>query len=131
MFFALHHPPVADGIENNHSHDVRPNEHELAVLLEERAVRSPAKFIVIAGHIHNYERFLEGKVTYLVSGGGGAKPVPVARTVSDLYQDATFPNYHYVKFTREPHQLSARMFRVQDPEADHPEWTQKDTFAIS
>lgn len=131
VFVSLHHPPVADGIENNHSHDVRPNEHELAVLLEKQAAGSPAKFIVVAGHIHNYERFLEGKVTYLVSGGGGAKPVPVARTAADLYQDSSFPNYHYVKFTCEQHQLSARMFRVQDPEADHPVWTLKDTFAVS
>lgn len=131
VFVSLHHPPVADGIENNHSHDVRPNEHVLALLLEKQAAGSSAKFIVAAGHIHNYERFLEGKVTYLVSGGGGAKPVPVARTAADLYQDASFPNYHYVKFTREANQLSARMFRVEDPEADHAQWTLKDTIAIS
>ena len=37
VFFSLHHPPVADSIEGTHSHDVRPNEHELALLLEKQA----------------------------------------------------------------------------------------------
>ena len=37
VFVSLHHPPVADGIENNHSHDVRPNEHALALLLKKQA----------------------------------------------------------------------------------------------
>lgn len=131
VFVSLHHPPVADGIENDHSHDVRPNEHALALLLEKSAAGSSARFVVIAGHIHNYERFLEQKVTYLVCGGGGAKPAPVARTQADLYQDASFPNYHYVKFIRDQHQLSAQMFRVQDPDADHPLWIEKDAFVIS
>ena len=131
VFISLHHPPVADSIENNHSHDVRPNEHALAVLLEAKAKVSPAKFIVAAGHIHNYQRFLEGGVVYLVSGGGGAKPVPVARTAADLYQNSSFPNYHYVKFTRNERRLSAEMYRVQDPESVQPSWEVNDRFEIS
>ena len=131
VFISLHHPPVADSIEGSHSHDVRPNEHSLAILLEQRAVTSKAKFVVIAGHIHNYQRFLEGGITYLVSGGGGAKPHPVARTSADLYQDAGFPNYHYVKFSYEQNNLAAEMFRVQNPDAPTPSWETKDRFLIS
>ena len=131
VFVSLHHPPVADSIENNHSHDVRPNEHALALLLEAKAKVSRVKFIVAAGHIHNYQRFLEGGVVYLVSGGGGAKPVPVARTPADLFQDSSFPNYHYVKFTRDQHGLSAEMYRVQDPESAQPVWEVKDRFNVS
>jgi acid phosphatase type 7 len=37
-------------------------------------------------------------VTYLVSGGGAAKPVEVERKPEDLYQDTGFPNYHFVEF---------------------------------
>ncbi len=131
LFVSLHHPPVADSIENNHSHDVRPNEHALALLLESQAKVSRAKFVVAAGHIHNYQRFLEGGVVYLVSGGGGAKPVPVARTPADLYQDSSFPNYHYVKFTCNKQELSAEMYRLKDPESTQPVWEVKDRFDIS
>jgi hypothetical protein len=131
VFFSLHHPPVADSIENNHSHDVRPNEHTLALLLEKQAAASRARFIVVAGHIHNYQRFLENGVTYLVSGGGGAKPVPVARTAADLYQDTNFPNYHYVKFSCNSKGLGAEMYRVQNPDSASPAWEIKDRFVIA
>ena len=131
VFVSLHHPPVADSIENNNSHDVRPNELALAQLLEKRAAVSPAKFIVIAGHIHNYQRFLERGVIYLVSGGGGAKPHPIARTAADQYQDAGFPNYHYLKFTCNGNGLSAEMYRLQNPEGNSPVWEIKDRFVVS
>lgn len=130
VFISLHHPPVADSIEGNHSHDVRPNELALAALLEKQAANSRAKFIVIAGHIHNYQRFLEKGVTYLVSGGGGAKPHPVARTPADLYKDPGFPNYHYVKFSYDRNSLAAQMYRVQAPEAYDAAWEIKDRFVI-
>ncbi|HEY0759147.1 MAG TPA: metallophosphoesterase [Acidisarcina sp.] len=130
VFVSLHHPPVADGILNDHSHDVRPNERALADLLEKQAAVSRAKFIVIAGHIHNYQRFFEDGVTYLVSGGGGAKPYPIARTTADLFQDFYFPNYHYVKFTYDGKALNAIMYRVEDPAAAKPSWVVKDSFRI-
>jgi hypothetical protein len=131
VFVSLHHPPVADSIENSNSHDVRPNELALAQLLEKRAAVSSAKFIVIAGHIHNYQRFLQRGVIYLVSGGGGAKPHPIAQTPADQYQDASFPNYHYLKFTCNEKGLSAKMLRVQNPEGVNPMWEIKDSFVIS
>jgi len=48
--------------------------------LENLAPKLHARIIVCAGHIHNYERFSQHGVIYLVSGGGGASPVPVERT---------------------------------------------------
>ena len=57
VFVSLHHPPVADSIEDSSSHDVRPNERALAVTLEAEAKVSKAQIIVVAGHIHNYQRF--------------------------------------------------------------------------
>ena len=131
VFFSLHHPPVADSIEGNHSHDVRPNEHELALLLEKQAATSHAKFIVIAGHIHNYQRFFQNDVTYLVSGGGGAKPYPIARTAADKFQDPVFPNYHYLKFIFDGKELKATMYRVQASEASAAAWEVKDTFVVT
>jgi acid phosphatase type 7 len=130
VFFSLHHPPVADSIEGSHSHDVRPNEKALASFLAKEAPASRAQFIVIAGHIHNYQRFSQDGITYLVSGGGGAKPYPVARTTADLYKDPSFPNYHYLLFRFDGKQITAVMYRLADPKADKVVWETKDTFTI-
>jgi hypothetical protein len=89
-----------------------------------------AQIIVVAGHIHNYERFFQDGIVYLVSGGGGAKPVPVARTAADLYQDPGFPNYHYIKFVFDGKRLNASMYRIADPSASSLRTEVKDTFTI-
>jgi 3',5'-cyclic AMP phosphodiesterase CpdA len=130
VFFSLHHPPVADSLWYDHSHDVRPNEQALASFLEKRQATSHAAFIVIAGHIHNYQRFIHNGVLYLVSGGGGAKPHMVSRTAADLYQDSSFPNYHYIRFDFDGRSLHAVMHRLADPEASQPVWQDKDSFDV-
>jgi hypothetical protein len=131
VFINMHHPPVADPVMNSSSHDVRPNEKALALYLKQQAPAIHASIIVVAGHIHNYERFLQDGVTYLVSGGGGAKPHPVARTAADLFQDASFPNYHYIKFRYDGARLDATMFRLSNNDETRPTWEVKDQFAIS
>ena len=89
-----------------------------------------AQIMVAAGHIHNYERAEVGGITYLVSGGGGAKPYMVERTPQDLYQDSDFPNFHYVRLDLEKKRLKATMFRLVDPSAAKPEWQEKDHFEV-
>ncbi len=131
VFISLHHPPVADPIAGDSSHDVRDNEKALATFLASRAPSLHAQLIVIAGHIHNYERFSQDGIVYLVSGGGGARPHPVARSAADLYKDPSFPNYHYIRFQFDGEQLMTTMFRLADPEAASPVWEQKDVFAIA
>jgi hypothetical protein len=130
VFFSLHHPPVADSIEGDHSHDVRPNEKALATFLAKQVPASRAQFIVIAGHIHNYQRFSQDGILYLVSGGGGAKPYPIARTAADLYKDPSFPNFHYILFHYDGKQITAVMYRLADPKADKLVWETKDSFTI-
>lgn len=130
VFVSLHHPPVADPILDNPSHNVRENERSLATLLAAKAPSLRANIIVIAGHIHNYQRFYQDGVVYLVAGGGGAKPYPVARTAADLFQDPSFPNYHYVKFIYDGKRLKATMYRVTDPAATTLQTEVKDTFTI-
>ena len=91
-----------------------------------------ARILVSAGHIHNYERHEESGVTYLVSGGGGAKPYEVDRTPSDLYQNTDFPNYHYVRLVLEGSRVRATMVRLGDPDAPGPHtWEVRDRFDIS
>jgi hypothetical protein len=131
VIISLHHPPVADlQTRINVSHNPRPNEIALRDYLEAIAPKLRAKIIVSAGHIHNYERTERGDVTYLVSGGGGASPVPVERTPEDQYQNNDFPNFHYVKFVLDGDTLRANMFRLADAGAASPEWQVRDEFTI-
>jgi hypothetical protein len=87
---------------------------------------------VSAGHIHNYGRFEQHGVVYLVSGGGGAKPYEVERTPADLYQRTDFPNYHYVRLELHDDRLAAEMIRISHPEAaTAPVWEVADRFELS
>jgi hypothetical protein len=80
--------------------------------------------------MHNYERFSQGGVTFLVSGGGAASPVEVERAPDDLYQDKAFPNYRFVELSLQGKTFEGRMFRLEDPNADTPTWALKDSFTI-
>ncbi len=132
VLIVMHHPPVADvQTVKLVDHNARPNEQALAAYLKTAAARSTARFIVSAGHIHNYERLAQEGVTYLVSGGGGATPYDVDRTAPDLYQDKEFPNYHYVRFELHGQTLTGTMIRLEDYAAAVPRrWQIKDRFEI-
>jgi acid phosphatase type 7 len=133
VLIVMHHPPVADvQTVKLVDHNPRPNEQALAAYLKTAAARSAARFVVSAGHIHNYERLAQDGVTYLVSGGGGATPYEVDRTAADLYQDTGFPNYHYVRFELQGKVLRCEMMRLQDYTARNPShWLLKDRFEIT
>ncbi len=131
LIVAVHHPPVADIQTRVHvDHNPRPNEIALAEYLERAAPAMRARILVVAGHIHNYERFAQREVAYLVSGGGGAVPYEVDRTPQDLYQGIEFPNYHYVKLTIAGAALVGEMFRLDEPSAPSPHFTLKDRFEL-
>lgn len=133
ILMVMHHPPVADvQTVKLADHNPRANEQALALYLKESARHTGARFVVSAGHIHNYERFSQDGVTYLVSGGGGAIPYEVDRTPSDLYQSTDFPNYHYVRFELRGSTLIGEMIRLQDYGAAGPaRWAPKDRFEIT
>jgi hypothetical protein len=132
VMISLHHPPVADIQTEYHvDHNPRANEIALRDFIAQTEPTLHAAIIVIAGHIHNYERAEYKGVTYLVSGGGGAEPHKVTRTKGDLYQDPGFPNFHYVKFELEKDQLKATMYRLADPDASKLKWEEKDHFVIA
>jgi hypothetical protein len=132
VFLNLHHPPVADvQAPPDDDHNPRPNEIALGNYLEMVHLRKPVRFVVSTGHIHNYERFLQNGVTYLVEGGGGAKPRPVVRGSSDLYRNEDFPNYGYIRLTLHNNKLEGQMIRVGDPSAATPRFDTKDKFEIA
>ena len=131
VFIFLHHPPSGDLQREHLDHNPRPNERALAAYLRAAAPRLHARLIVCAGHIHNYERREEGGITFLISGGGGAHPVPVVRAAGDRYHGPGFPNYHYVRFTLEGPTLRGEMMRLSDFDAPQPQsWQLEDTFQI-
>jgi hypothetical protein len=133
VLIVMHHPPVADvQTVKLVDHNSRPNEQALAAYLKTAAAHSAVRFVVSAGHIHNYQRFSQDGVTYLVSGGGGATPYDIDRTAADLYQDKGFPNYHYVRFELRGNTMSGEMIRLQDYAARSPShWQTKDRFEIT
>jgi hypothetical protein len=133
ILIIMHHPPVADvQTVKLVDHNARPNEQALAVYLKVAARHTGARFVVSAGHIHNYERFSQDGVTYLVSGGGGAMPYEVDRTAADLYQHTDFPNYHYVRFELRGSTLTGEMIRLQDYAAAGPaRWLPNDRFELT
>ena len=131
LFLNLHHPPVVDvQPHGDPDHNGRPNEHALAEFLTQAPEKSRVRFVVTAGHIHNYERFLQDGIVYLVSGGGGATPRRIERRPADLYQDGSFPNYHYLRFVEDGNRLVMTMIRVADPDGVTPQWEEKDRFEI-
>jgi hypothetical protein len=126
VIVVLHYPPVRDFIFPR----VR-DEKEIARYLSKHANSLRARVVVVGSHIHNYERFLRDDVTYLVSGGGGAKPVPVLRLFGELSKLSTGENFHYIRFRLDGDVLRGTMVRF-DPERN-PEtaWTEPDRFDVN
>lgn len=131
VVFGMHHPPVVDFQKNGDAgHNGRPNEKALADFLVRSPVRSRVRFLVLAGHIHNYERFFQNDIVYVVEGGGGAKPRSIERGAADLYQDSAFPNYSYVRIDTLDGKLNVSMIRLADANAAAPSWQEKDHFEV-
>jgi hypothetical protein len=133
VLITMHHPPVADvQTVKLVDHNPRPNEESLTAFFKSAAAKSAARFVISAGHIHNYERIEKNGVTYLVSGGGGATPYDVDRAASDLYQSTDYPNYHYVRFELRGQTLIGEMIRLEDYAIPSPvTWRVRDRFEIS
>jgi Icc-related predicted phosphoesterase len=130
LFFVFHHPPYTHSTDMvpGRGHVARPSEEKLAAFLEQRQAALRQRFIVISGHVHNYERYEHGGVTYLVSGGGGATPYAIRRSPQDAYQ-APGPTYHFLHFYLDGHNLRAEMVK-QEVQNGKTTWAVKDTFEL-
>jgi len=110
----LHHPPYTDSSDGNAGggHSARPSEQALAKMLEDRQAHTRARFVVIAGHVHNYERHEHGGVTYFVTGGGAARPYMIPRKPGDpLFVKAV--NYHYLLVEVDRGKMKITMERLE------------------
>jgi hypothetical protein len=121
----LHYPPVRDFIFPRDK-----DEKEIARYLSKNAHSLKVRVVVVGSHIHNYERFRRDDVTYLVSGGGGAKPVPVLRLFGELSKLGTAENFHYIRFRLEGDDLQGTMVRFDPGRPPETAWTEPDRFEV-
>jgi len=114
VVIVLHHPPYTSSDEKKYGggHSARVPEQALAQFLEEHQKQMRARIVVLAGHVHNYERHQHGGVTYFVSGGGGAHAYPIERKPDDLFQSKEI-NYHYIDVRVKRGKMVATMVRLQ------------------
>lgn len=131
LFLVLHHPPYTHSANSmlQPGHAARSAEQKLAEKLEKFQATTPARLIVVAGHVHNYERYEHGSVTYIVSGGGGATPYAIPRSPQDFYRDSG-PTYHFLRFTVDGRQLRSEMVKVES-QAGKLTWAVKDSFELN
>ncbi len=130
VLISLHHPPVTQSSDyiSGGGHAARPQEQQLALLLEKYQQRLRARIIVLAGHVHNYERYERGGVTFIVSGGGGATPYVIQRASDDFYREPG-PTYHICNFTVYGGELRFQMMKLTLA-ANQPRWTVGDSFVL-
>jgi len=125
VLVVMHYPPVRDPIFPRGK-----DEQEIARYLSDHAHLLHARVVVLGSHIHNYERFLRDDVTYLVSGGGGAKPVPVLRLFGELSRLDTRENFHFIRFRLDGGTLRGTMVRFDAERPAETAWTEPDRFEI-
>jgi hypothetical protein len=106
------------------------DEKEIERYLSGKAGSLHARVVVVGSHVHNYERYKRGGVTYLVSGGGGAKPVPAVRMFGELSKLRTAVNFHYLRFVLENDRLTGTMVRFDADDVTGNRWTEPDRFEV-
>jgi acid phosphatase type 7 len=126
ILIVLHYPPVRDPLFPR-----MRDEKEIARYLSRHANSLRARVLVVGSHVHNYERYSRDGVNYVVSGGGGAKPVPAPRMFGELSHLRTGVNFHYLRLTVSDDRLTAVMVRYDAAKgADPSAWTEPDRFEI-
>jgi hypothetical protein len=126
ILIVMHYPPVRDPIFP-HALD----EKEIARYLSRHAQSLRPKVLVVGSHVHNYERYFRDGVIYVVSGGGGAKPVPAPRLFGEQSHLRTSVNFHYLRLTLWNDRLTCVMVRFDAEKDDGADaWTEPDAFEI-
>ena len=126
ILIVLHYPPVRDPFFPR-----ARDEQEIARYLARHAKSLRARVLVVGSHVHNYERYRRDGVDYVVSGGGGAKPVPAPRMFGEQSHLRTAVNFHYLRLTLDGEHLAVSMVRYDAARVVGPEaWSEPDRFEI-
>jgi acid phosphatase type 7 len=126
ILIVMHYPPVRDPV-----YPRAKDEAEIARYLAKQAGTLRAQVVVIGSHVHNYERHSRNGVVYLVSGGGGARPVQELRLFGgELSKLKTPVNFHYIRFTLEGDRLTGTMVRFEAKGRPANPWSEPDSFAV-
>ena len=129
VFVVAHHPSYTQSTQpHGAGHAARGSERGLGLFLESRQKKLTQHLFELSGHVHNYERYQNGGVTYIVTAGGGAVPYAVTRGPNDFYREAG-PTYHYCRFTIDHHRLKFEMIRMVG-EARSAKWVARDSFEM-
>jgi Icc-related predicted phosphoesterase len=129
VFVVAHHPSYTQSTRNHGAgHGPRSSERRLGTFLEERQKKLRARLFELSGHVHNYERYQNGSVTYIVTAGGGAVPYAVTRGPSDFYREVG-ATYHFCRFTVDRRSLKFEMIKMVG-EARSAKWVVKDSFEL-
>jgi acid phosphatase type 7 len=126
ILIVLHYPPVRDPLFPR-----AKDEQEIARYLSKNAKSLHAQVVVVGSHVHNYERYYRDGVNYLVSGGGGAKPVLTLRLFGERSKLKTSVNFHYLRFRLENGQLTGTMERFDAADSGGNPWTEPDHFEVT
>lgn len=130
VFVLMHHPPYTRSEQGflKRGHPALPEHSEFGKELEARQQKLQARIVVLSGHVHNYERYENGGVTYIVTGGGGGTPHSIDRHGSDVYKDSG-DTYHYVRFKVLPdHKLVFEMVKLRS--RSNPQFEVRDRFEL-
>jgi len=126
ILIVLHYPPVRDPL-----YPRMRDEKEIARYLSRHGRSLRSSVLVVGSHVHNYERYARDGVMYVVSGGGGAKPVPAPRMFGELSHLRTGVNFHYLRLTLLDDRLACVMVRFDPAKAAGADaWTEPDRFEI-
>ena len=99
---AVHHPPYSCGF-----HDDSENVQNTLLPRFDDDV-----FLVLSGHEHNYQRFQEGDITYVVTGGGGATLTDLDTCSGDPPERSSGESTHHFMALQQGDDLTVRAYDV-------------------
>lgn len=125
---SMHHPLRTRSRQRGitRGHEALPEHKELGDWLESVARQAHYRIIAFSGHVHNYERYDENGVTFIVSGGAGGRPHVLERQPQDAYTGSG-PTYHYCVLEADPAELH---FTMRKYDTETKQWKEGDSFTL-
>jgi hypothetical protein len=107
IFVLVHQPPYTNGIVTTDDMDVQ--RAFVQPFLESRKTLG-----MLSGHVHSYERFVQGGKTFVVSGGGGGPRAEVAtgsarRHTRDEFDGPALREFNFTVYSVNPWGIDARV----------------------